>query len=136
MSLWDDIRPRASVSHSWRKIGLKLEPKVVATVALSSVERQMIFRRNSVPWAAMLMIGRLSAFAASFGAGRLRRFIRGHIDGKDKTLAVAADPAEAAIDRTRQSEKHLRRADPERRRGLHIRGHHHEVVRIQLLCAE
>jgi hypothetical protein len=72
--------------------------------------------------------GRLTAFAASLGARRLRGFIRGHIDGKDKPLAVAADRAEAARDRARQSEKHLWGADPEHRGSLHISGHHHEVV--------
>ncbi len=86
------------------------------------------FRRNSGLYGGMLVTGRLTVFDASFGPGRLRGFIRGHIDGKNKPLAVAADRAEAALDRARQSEEHLWRADPERRGGLHISGHHHEVV--------
>src|SRR3974390_1810069 len=88
---------------------------------------------SNSPWT-----GRRPAREASLGPGRLHGFIRGcgHIDGKDKPLAVAADRADVAIDGSRQSEKHLGGIGPERRGGLYLSGHHHQVVGIQLLPTE
>src|SRR5271165_519639 len=84
----------------------------------------------------MVVTGRLTACDASLSPGSLRGFIRGHIDGKDKALAVAADGADVAIDGPWQSEKHLGGGGAERRRGFHIRSHHDQVVGIEFLGAE
>jgi hypothetical protein len=110
-------RKESKVEHSSNVAGV-----------LFTGKSETCFRQNSKLRIAMLMTGLLIASEPSFGPGRWRAFIRGHIDGKDKTLAVAADRAEAARHRPRQSEKHLWRADTERRCGLHISCHHHEVV--------
>lgn len=56
----------------------------------NSVLRNSVLR-NSALQAAVLLGGLWGAFDASFSPGC--SFIRGHIDGKDKPLAVAADAA-------------------------------------------